>query len=298
MTGSCPFSFCVLLAAGCSVPPPPGPGSGQVLASVREPFALAIDSTRIYVAPAEPAPLVAVPLDGGEPATFVSTATTAVAAYDGWLYWTDGTSILGCDTSDCAASTFTVAPDDAKVLAIDATNLYWATVPQSSGGSRIMKAARNGGTPAQLATANFARALAVDAHDVYWVDDFNGLVSAPLLGGTARQVTLSDSTMSGLALDDGNVYFTTIDGKLFTVAKSGGAARVLLTDLGPGAVAVATDGRNVYVPSVDALVKMAVTGGPVTVLATSLTYITAITLDATNVYAAAAGQGYLVTARK
>jgi hypothetical protein len=292
------LSFCFLLAAGCSLPPA-APGSGELLAVVHNPSAMAVDSTTIYVAQPDPGSLVAVPIGGGAPTILAATTTKAVAVYAQSLYWTDGSSVAGCDTSNCAGTRSTVAADNATLLAVDATNLYWATASEASAVPRIMKADRTGGgAPVQLATAGFPRGLAVDAQNVYWADELLGLMSVPIAGGTVRGVATSGWSMGGLALDDANVYITTFEGKLFVVPKTGGEVRTLLTDLGQGMTAVATDGRTLYVPSNDKLVKMPVTGGPVTVLASPLNDITAIVLDATNVYAADAALGDVVKVPK
>ncbi len=289
-----------LACAGCDSPSSPLPPlPGTPLAQVGTVSGLALDSTTLYVTQ-KAGPLVAIPISGiGQPSSLAAAPAAAVAVDDTRIYWSDGISVLACLKSDCANNTVTLAPGNAQDLEVDASSVYWADAQMPSGGGQIMKVDKNGGSPIELAPVGWAQHIALDAQYVYWAEyGTGGIVRVPVGGGPWTEVaSVANATIGELALDDLDVYFTTVDGRLFTAPKTGGTPRVLLTDLGPVAIGVATDGVNLYVPHAADLVRMPVTGGPITRVMSGLQEINAIILDDAFVYVATLFGSVLKTAR-
>jgi len=205
-------------------------------------------------------------------------------------------------------------------LTIDGTNVYWTNATTSSG--HIMKVNKNGGTsvdggarpgdgsapadsgaaiasdaPVELAVANWPSDVAVDATYVYWMEQIGssspsqaapGPWRVPIAGGPAVQVAKSDSVEpTGLALDQDNVYFMDDQGSLFTVPKSGGTEHLMLSDLGQVPTGLASDGTNLYISAVSALLNLPLAGGFPTVLANYGNNSPAfLAVDVTSVYVA------------
>ena len=89
-----------------------------------------------------------------------------------------------------------------------------------------MKVDKNGGASSVLASGTYPYELTLDESNVYWTDhDSTGngtVMSVPIAGGSPVQLAISKvpGTM-GIAVDKNNVYFTTGDGKMMQVSKSG-----------------------------------------------------------------------------
>jgi len=87
----------------------------------------------------------------------------------------------------------------------------------------------------------------------------------------------------GLAVDTVNLYWTMlVNGTVMKAPLTGGGAAVTLADQQVGPTAIASDGVNVYWATNASIMKMSVTGGTPTTLATGITYDIAV--DATSVY--------------
>jgi hypothetical protein len=296
----------------------------QVLATVTAPFGIAVDSTTVYVSQVFPSPLMTVPVGGGaaSPLGVLQAEGHGIAVDERRLYWSDGQFLLACDKSNCTGSTVMLAAAQIGVLAIalDATNIYWtATGP---GPSRVMKMDKNGGTPVdggtsmdggsvdgggagdgsaasadgnsaagspvEIATAGWPYNVAVDATNVYWIDQIqpgSGVLKAPIAGGPAVQLAVSDPIEPmGLALDDDNVYFANGEGTVFEVSKNGGPTHVVLSNLGQFPAGLATDATNLYVAASTKVVSIPLGGGAAHTLATGIAGAGGIALDATSVY--------------
>jgi len=321
------FAFPVLVIlslaaalAGCGQPTLP-PSPPQVLASnlpVEAAFGIAVDSTTVYVWPIDPGPVLAIPIDGGTATPVgIQADAFALAVDERRIYWSDGSSILACDKSNCTGSTVLLAASQLHVLdlAIDDTNVYWGTISGDANRDlgTIMKVNKNGGVPldaggapldggaaldagatldenapVQLAGAGFPSNVAVDATYVYWVEmqaPNSGVKRVPIGGGTPSQLADSDLIGAmGLALDADNVYFMNGARALYRVSKNGGPPQVMLSSLGT-ALGLETDGTNLYIGADPALVKVPLAGGFASPLATNLG-ASYIALDANNVYVA------------
>jgi hypothetical protein len=310
----------VVVVSGCGTPSPP-PTPPQVLATGINPFGIAVDSTTVYVTSFDPGPLLAIPIDGG-PAVPVGVQASGkgVAVDERRLYWAGSGALMACDKSNCAGSVVRLAKGGVWDIKLDATNVYWT----STGTGQIMMADKSGGAPVdgglsvdggvtsdggvssdggavQIATARWPYNLAVDATNVYWIDQVqpsSGVLKAPIAGGPAVQLAVSDPIEpGGLALDDDNVYYGNGSGQIFKVSKNGGPPRLLLGDVGwfPGDLAV--DGTTLYVGAYTKLLSVPLAGGQPAALAVNLSGSSFIAQDATSIYVAVMGGDVLKVAK-
>jgi len=189
----------------------------------------------------------------------------------------------------------------ARGLALDATHAYWTTgreiadgVP--SGGS-LMRVALEGGAPEVLVSDLFLPgALAVDAHNAYWLADLESrLKSVPLAGGSPVSVATTGQARA-LAIDATSAYWLNFDTTTLTSAVMkaplGGGAGVELAVAQGIQGSLAVDLTSVYWSEVDTLgtaflKKVSIDGGPVTTLLSTPAFSSSagvIALDPTNVY--------------
>jgi hypothetical protein len=109
-------------------------------------------------------------------------------------------------------------------------NLYWVE-SDVSGNGRVATTSVGGGPSTTLTTTtgSFAAALAVDASNVYWVNESGpGVMSVPVSGGAATTL----ATVAGrrnIAIDGTSVYWTVpaissalgpVPGAVYKVAKT------------------------------------------------------------------------------
>lgn len=133
------------------------------------------------------------------------------------------------------------------------------------------------GTIVLAADVPNASRVATDGNRVFWVDwaaadggqPTARLMSVPVGGGTEVSLASAPGVMpTGLALDANDVYWTTSDGVLRQVAKSGGTATQLAT--GVAGPVTASNGVAFYAVAGDAGVsKIAADGGTPLILSTT-----------------------------
>ncbi len=305
---------------GCDAQPKPA----QVLATVKSPFGIAVDSTTVFVSQINPSPLMTLPVGGGAASPLgVLQAEGGLAVDERRLYWSDGRSLLACERSNCTGSTVSLAAGQFGVTAIvvDASNVYWTTADGSPGQGHVMKVDKNGGTPldggtstggggpadgggagdgsvasvdgaspVEIAAARWPYNVAVDATNVYWIDQMqpnSGVLKAPIAGGPAVQLAVTDPVEPmGIALGGDNVYFANGEGTVFEVSKNGGPTQVVLSNLGQFPAGLATDATTLYVAASTKVVSIPLGGGAARTLATGIAGAGGIALDATSVYIA------------
>jgi hypothetical protein len=97
--------------AGCGQPTL-APSPPQVLASnlVPSAFGIAVDATTVYVSPFDTGPVLAIPVGGAAAIPVgIQAEGRAIAVDEQRLYWSDGSSLLACDKSNCMGSTVILA---------------------------------------------------------------------------------------------------------------------------------------------------------------------------------------------
>jgi len=151
-------------------------------------------------------------------------------------------------------------------LAVDATHVYWNTV--STDGT-LMKVPSSGGKPETLIAtgASGIRGIAVDANAVYYTNNTQGTIGRYDLAANSPSVLVSGLTgPMMIAVDADHVYWTELQGRVKKVPKAGGSVTQLAEGAG-GAIAVTAVG--VFLAAGEAVVKVALEGGPALELAKS-----------------------------
>jgi hypothetical protein len=158
-----------------------------------------------------------------------------------------------------------------------------------------------------LAEAQWAPCgIAVDERYVYWTNRGSGTVMrVPKGGGSALVLAKAQANPHSLLLEGESLFWINwsegdhTTGAVMTMARRGGKPRVLAAAGGqPIGQELAVDERFVYFTRGSELVRVPKTGGAVTQLASGLATVTALAVDATHVYAAAADSKQLVRVAK
>ncbi len=145
---------------------------------------------------------------------------------------------------------------DFACVAVDSTNVYWATGQPSNMGGSVWSVPVNGGAPKQVIGAqDRPHAIASDGTFVYFGNygTFNGsngtIQKVPIAGGNAIQLAAAQNAPMDIAIDATNVYWTNaFDGTIWTVDK---AANTAPKKIGGGggnfhATKLRVDASNVY----------------------------------------------------
>jgi hypothetical protein len=224
-------------------------------------YDLAIDHTRVYwtsfdaTNPAAPGSVVKVPLDGGVATTLAS-------------------NLLG-----------------PMLLALSATDVYWTSGYETTGG--IMMVSLAGGTPTLFAPAEYATGgVACDGRNVYWTEWYSVESTPVAAGGSSVLAEWPGQFFPGaVAVDARSAYSVSSMGHPGTtvvgsVPIAGGTSTMLAS--GQHAVWVAVDSANVYwtndgAPS-GSVRRVPIGGGPVTTLADDQDGPSSIAVDGANVY--------------
>jgi hypothetical protein len=234
---------------------------------------------------------------GAESAGGIAVDSTSVY----WGYVGEGSggvsTVMKVPTCGGIITTLASGQDVATGIAINAANIYWANGDVGDSGA-VMRVPLGGGNPMMLEPDPYVPfAVAVDATSVYWENLGAGqgnLMKAALDGGPPATLVTStgDITFQNIALDATSVYWTSTGGALSKVPIEGGAVTALVAAGDPGNQATfAVGGGSIYwystgpiIPDPGGLMKMPVSGGPATMLASSLNFPTGIAVDGANVY--------------
>lgn len=173
------------------------------------------------------ASVFAITPDGGESEIegFNNTSRSIVA--DGkqvyWSDWNAGT-LLMAPRKGGIASPVTSATVKAQVIVADADTLYWSGMAGTR--SVLQKVAKSGGTPITIASGSEMTVsdLAVDGTSVWFVDettaDKPAVYQVPKAGGTPVLVAAEVSSGARIAVDETDVYWSTLHG-FATISKKG-----------------------------------------------------------------------------
>jgi hypothetical protein len=219
------------------------------------PCHIALDQTNVYWGGADAVGVRKVPLGGGAMTTIAATgsaagglAVDATSAY----FSSDFDGVFKVPLAGGALEP--VGVPGGVDLAIDSGHVYWA-VRTGAQTTDLLFATLEGGANQPLASSlPQVQALAVDSTDVYVVEYGAGQVQAiPITGGPTRTVTSDLFIPSVIALDDQNVYVSTV-GSVARVPKTGGTSTVLAVDTNIFSLAV--DASSVYWTNGEAVKKV------------------------------------------
>jgi hypothetical protein len=157
--------------------------------------------------------ILKLPLGGGTPVTLATVVGgPAGLAVDGAnVYWLDASpgTLNAVPIQGGTATTLASGLNFPMALALDATYAYFST-------NDGLKRAPLAGGPAQTMTASyFARAVAVDAKNIYWTGNLqsNAIYEMPLAASSPQTIaTVAGGYPVAIALDPSNVYFSTDTG--------------------------------------------------------------------------------------
>ena len=201
------------------------------------------------------ATLMTTSLSGSAPAALVtvSGAPRSIAVAAGVVYWTDifSGTVMSVPTSGGAATRLAAAQNQPVGIAVDAASVYWTTWA----GGAVMKAPVGGGKPVVLADGQGQPGpLAMDSQNLYWADGTGEIVKLPLAGGAPVVLARGQSAVD-VAVDAANVYWvnegaTAGSGSLMAVPIAGGEIVTLASGM-TDPEHVASDGTSLYVSTGD-----------------------------------------------
>jgi sugar lactone lactonase YvrE len=234
--------------------------------SLNQPSGLAINASSAYtgVNPSTgTSSLIQIPLTGGPFSTLVQGQpyyVSSVAVSGSYLYWLDTNTSTGTGYAESVLVTNTsqtsdLAPgqDGPVNIVSDSGFIYWTTA------SAVVKSS-HGGTVTTLATSQYdPNGIALDQADQYLY--FTNYSNAGTGKGSIARVELSSGTVTtiapntqypkadqgfGIATDGTNVYWTTAGGgTVLKMAVSGGVVSTVASGY-PNTSAIVVDGTSVY----------------------------------------------------
>jgi hypothetical protein len=272
-----------------------------------EPWGIAVDSANVYWSCA--AGLMKAPKCSGMPAKLLSdvgtnespAATVAVDAES--VYWAVGKSVFKIPIAGGTVQTLVTLekPGVISDFVIDSKSLYFA----DSAGGDVVSIPIDGGAPMTLASnPGYAFSLAVDATNVYWTGALGNVMSAPIVGGTQTTIAAGQGQLGAVATSAAGLYWTSVPtypssslGAILEAPLGGGSPSTLVPNLWREAdeepQSLTTDGTNLYwvTPTpytpgtgLGLVLKVPLSGGVVTTLASGQDQPTGLALDDTSVY--------------
>jgi hypothetical protein len=246
----------------------------------------------------------AVPVSGGTATTIVSSqpySFSEITADSSNVYFTYQDSsqqgyVAKATIAGGTITTIASMQQAPSTIAVNATTVYWVDGWGNLGMSPIATPSPQKLTPMM---AQAGTGLALGSTDVYWASANDGLVSAPLGGGTIS--TIFTGLVFGVAVDSSNVYmannatdngFQMGTNALLKAPVGGGTVTTLAAAKGP--MGVVADGESVYwVDYSGTLMKVALKGNVVsTLVGAGVTHLGgeygthALAVDSTSVYVA------------
>jgi hypothetical protein len=221
----------------------------------------------------------------------------AIAVDASNVYWTNSSStagavMMGPKTGGTAVKI--AGANHASGIAVDNDYVYW-TVAASPGAVR--RAPFDGGAPVDLdTTLPSPSAIALDAVNAYVVNYNPGMfsdvvASVPKNGGPVTFLAQGQSSMTGIAVDMQNVYWTrgNLDAGVYaTPLPDGGSVTLLAVSTPLAAWGITVSSGNVYwteySAAMDGTVKRRTPVGPIKILASGQAQPARIVVDGINAY--------------
>jgi hypothetical protein len=235
--------------------------------------AIAVDDTSVYWTGDA---VMRVSKTGGAPVTLANDPTSFAIAVDATgVYWTSNDRAVvkvspgGGPSTTLASWPFAEGSSSSWTsIAVSNGSVCWTHRPNLPYDGVVARVSVSGGTTTTLATSQMAPiSIAVHADTVVWSDEDQGVMSAPVIGGTPTTLVAKETSLApvGIAVDSTSVYFSDLNNVL-KVPLRGGTPRTLAA--GYGIEVIATDETNVYwvAPNDGAIVSVPLNGGTATAL--------------------------------
>lgn len=294
------------------------PAMTVLYAGLDQPTSLAIDADAVYfTASADPfkpiSKVMRVTKDG---ASSIKLATgeisplsvTVDATHAYWLSgpMQDGSIKRAAKMGGASVEVLFDTMESLGGVAGEGQALYFTTVLSDS----VWTLPTSGGSPAMLLTGQTtAGELAADASGIYWVNrgtasQSNGAVMrADLDGSNVKTLASGQKFPLRIALDQGNVYWATLDGAASGIDKAGKtpAFTYVFAGSGPPVAGLAADGAHVYYSLNKDVFKVPVNSLSAEKIVSGFGNPKDLAVDATSLYVAglnAAAEGLLIKVPK
>jgi hypothetical protein len=246
-------------------------------ASFTTPFSIVVDANNVYWTNTAGGTInKAVKTSGAPTAIATSLSSPQFIAVDATsVYWTESGTGPGTGTvskvliGGGAVTILAPGLNSPMGIAVDGTSVYWT---ETVGGT-VKKVAIAGGQPTILAQGlTNPYGIAVDATNVYWTENITGWT------GTTGNIFVGGGLPSG----------SSVFGNIKKIGINGGVVTTLATNQNnPHGIAV--DSGNVYWTSYpgfsgNSISKISINGGTVTIIARSENYPLFLAVDSTSVY--------------
>ena len=219
--------------------------------------AIAVDVEHVYNL-REANAIVKTPVGGGPVVDFATSeqGVSRMAVDAEHLYWSEfGRRIFRAPKAGGKREVVADIDGHPTVLALDETRVYAALTDTN----QLAMVPKAGGSATFLPQpAPFW--VATDRTHIYWINQGNGPNSGELLRAPLGELARAEVLLDGLdepvalALSEGDAYVA-VGSELLRVAKSGGSAEVVLTELYESK-SVATYSDSVYVTSLAGLIRL------------------------------------------
>jgi hypothetical protein len=250
---------------------------------------LAVSSTAVFAGVAHGG-ILSVALPTGAPVMLTGQESSGLAATEGDVFWVNDSGLwvarggVASGIANLVSDSEPIA-GDGRGITVDASRVYWF-------GQSLHSVLLDGTSPALLPSEGNGRSLAADGQALYWATT-SEIGRTALPGGPATQLATGldvgpdNLAPNGLiAVDDTSIYVGT-DGPLVRLHRQGGSLTTLTAPL--GVTAVSLDATDVYLaafvrPGGGEVLRVAKSGGPATVLASSQPSPQAIALDPVSIF--------------
>ena len=241
-------------ATGAVVKLPIGGGGVTTVASGRnEPRGIAVDTSNVYWADQAGGMVLAIPKAGGAIVTLAldQSSPTGIALDTTSVYFTnfdDGTVMSVPKDGSSGPSVVAMSQTQPSGIAVDDTYVYWVNDTTSGGVEELAKTASPSTPPTELSVADDPVGVAVDAVNVYFTSENEGIVyQVPIAGGTTITLAMSLNEPTAITTMGGYVYYTDYgDGTVQRVPSGGSGAVVLMASGVSQPVALALDATSLY----------------------------------------------------